>query len=812
MKQKNKSVPFFIWPLLASISLLALAATVLGAENPAAATTYTNRLADSNNPYLLLHADNPVDWYPWGPEAIEKARSENKPIFLSVGYSTCYWCHVAERTLYSNPEIAKLMNQWFISVKVDREQRPDIDRVYIVAQQLIAGTSGWPNNVFLTPDLKPFFAGSYFPPEMDPFGRLGFSEVLENMHRAWEENRSDILAYAETVHTSMQQLQTIQAVGAELASGTPTKWLKRARQSALHRFDRDHGGFANVGNATKFPETPTLQLLLADYVLHRNEEVLRVLTATLDAMAYGAIRDQIGGGFHRYSINSTWSVPHFEKMLYDNAQLLRLYAEAFKATGAPLYRFMAEDVGRYLIEQMMAPQGGFYTARDAQIDGVEGASYLWRRSEIEKILGPESANRFFDVYELTPSFSTSGVETSDLLLEDPFESGVLRVRLPIEATLERVAADNPVTLLESLSGFRERLLVVRDSRPQPMRDEKLNVDLNGLAIEAFIIAGRTLQNSAYIEHARRAAERIWALAYDPSKRRLMHQIYQGHVDIDGFVSDYALFGRALLSLHDATGNPVWRKRAIALAEIIAERFLDVDGTLRMTADRTELPLAAMDTDDDAYPSGISATIDLWLRLAATDEAARFAKPVMSLLRRSAPRIALRPGGWAATVLAVNTAKSRALITSFSAAEQTRLASLSGEKRLTEGLSFSSADHVRIASATQESSTSFTVKLDIDDGYHVNANPASHDYLIPTSLSFEATAPVRIAYPDSTMFKPAFSDTAIAVYSENPVIEATFPASSLEDLETLQGKVTVQACNDELCLLPSDLPVSISLSK
>ena len=802
--QSHKSI-VRVWAFLPLIAGVGLAAPASATETPSTGSQYSNRLAGSNNPYLLLHADNPVDWYPWGPEAIERARAEDKPIFLSVGYSTCYWCHVAERTLYSVPEIAELMNKWFINVKVDREQRPDVDQVYIVAQQLIAGTSGWPNNVFLTPDLKPFYAGSYFPPVTDARSP-GFPQVLANIHRAWTTNRSDIISYAETVHAAMRQLQKADGNGG-LTPITPTKWLDRARQSALQRFDQSHGGFATEGSKTKFPQTPTLQLLLTDYALNGNPEVRHVLISTLDAMAYGGIRDQIGGGFHRYSTDSAWSVPHYEKMLYDNAQLLRLYAQSYKVLGEPLYRYVAQDVGRYLVEQMMAPEGGFYTAQDAQVEGIEGASYAWRRGEVEKILGTESATQFFKVYELTPGGPGSQLAQA----ADLSEPGVLRVRLPIAAELARSANENPVAIFQSLEGSRAQLMAERSARPQPLRDEKINVDLNGLAIEAFVRAGTALDIPAYIEHARRAAERVWTIAYDPTQAQLKHQIFQGQAEIDGFLSDYALFGRALLSLHGATGDPVWRQRAALLADAIVNRFVSADGILNMTANRSELPLAVTDTDDDVYPSGTSATVDLWLRLAAMDGSERFAVAAQRLLRGSASRIAQRPEGWATAVAAVNTAEARALIAGFAPAEESQAASTSVGKRSTGGMSFSSADHVRIAGAIRETSTTVEVTLEIDRGYHVNANPASDDYLIPTTLSFENIEPVHIAYPEPIQFKPSFSDTPIDVYEHKPALVATFGSTALKDSEVLRGKVSVQACNDQLCLPPSKLPVSIRLS-
>ncbi len=294
---------------------------------------YTNKLIDSNDPYLLLHAHNPVDWYPWGPEAFAKARKENKPIFISIGYSTCYWCHVAERTIYSNPDIAKLMNQWFINVKVDSEQRPDLDRIYMLARQIMTGQGGWPNNLFLTPDLKPFYAGSYFPPKDDPRAGPGFPTILASINQGWTSDRAQVLSVAENVMTAMRRVQSAMTTNVS-APIDPGAWMAKARDSLLPHFDPQYGGLGDRSR-TKFPNTPRLALLLSDYQINRTPGSLSAVLGTLDAIAFGGIHDHLAGGFHRYSTEATWSVPHFEKMLYDNAQLLRLYTAAFQITGKP---------------------------------------------------------------------------------------------------------------------------------------------------------------------------------------------------------------------------------------------------------------------------------------------------------------------------------------------------------------------------------------------------------------------------------------------------------------------------------------------
>jgi uncharacterized protein YyaL (SSP411 family) len=354
---------------LACLVLAASAVAEIASEAP------PNRLIHSASPYLLQHAHNPVDWYPWGEEAIAKAKKENKLIFLSVGYSTCYWCHVAERTIYSNPAIAALMNRWFVNIKIDREERPDLDKTYMLARQLLTGSGGWPNNLFLTPDLKPFFAGSYFPPE-DREGVNGFPTILKLIHEDWQKNPATIKEVAAQVYDALSRLHDAGDQTATVLKIRPADWLAKARDRLLEQRDTKYGGF-DGGHGTKFPQPPVINLLLTDYRLNGTVESLQAAGEMLNAIALGGIRDHLGGGVHRYSTEPTWSVPHFEKMLYDNAQLIGLYADYYAIARQPLARAMATDIAAYLTERMQAPKGGFYTAEDADIEGKEGETYVW---------------------------------------------------------------------------------------------------------------------------------------------------------------------------------------------------------------------------------------------------------------------------------------------------------------------------------------------------------------------------------------------------------------------------------------------------
>ncbi|MFQ5953747.1 MAG: thioredoxin domain-containing protein [Kiloniellales bacterium] len=780
--------------------------------------THTNRLIDSRDPYLLLHAHNPVDWYPWGPEAFAKARQEDKPIFLSVGYSTCYWCHVAERTLYSDPAIAELMNQWFVNVKVDREQLPDVDQVYMLARNLLTGPGGWPNNLFLTPDLKPFFAGSYFPPTPDPERRRpDFPTLLSVMHEAWTNRRAEVRAVAEEVHQAMRRVIKELAGGGE-APLRPAQWLARAREALLQQFDPIHGGLLSTGQGTKFPMAPVLGLLMADHGINRTPEVLEKLTMTLDAMAHGGIHDHLAGGFHRYSTERTWSVPHFEKMLYDNAQHLRIYAEAYRATGDPLYRRVAISVGDYLSRDMTAPRGGFYTAQDSQVDGEEGVSYLWTRREIDSILGAEGGRRLFAVYTLAPMLnplappgaglpspkrSSGFAQAGDA--PEAAKPGVLRIRPEVAEAARGKGGAWLVDRLSRLAPQRRKLLEARDRRPQPARDDKIVVALNGLAIQAFATGGRILRLPGYGALARRAAERIWALAYDPETGELKHEIFRGRAQTDGYLADYALFGLGLMALYDTTNEDVWRQRAASLADALMRRFAREDGGLSTTTGETDLLIAPQDLGDDIHPSGTSAALDLLLRLAAAGGPPRFAAAASRALPRLSGRIERRPEAWPAAIVAVNRRGPTGAEAPAPAAAVAEPPGPAGGFHIPD-----SADHVRATATARDGGDhdEIAVSLDIDAGYHINANPASLDYLIATRLVFDRLTPSRVRYPKASRFKPAFAAEALDVYEGTVELRATFPKGVLEKGQLVRAAVTVQACDDRTCLPPADLPVVV----
>ena len=730
-----------------------------------------NRLIQSGSPYLLQHARNPVDWYPWGQEAIAKAKRENKLIFLSVGYSTCYWCHVAERTIYSNPAIAALMNKWFVNIKVDREERPDIDETYMLARQLLTGSGGWPNNLFLTPDLKPFFAGSYFPPE-DRGERRGFPGILKLIHENWLEDPAAIGRMGIQVHEALLRMRDRSTEPTSLLRLRPDRWLADAREHVLPHRDDAHGGF-DGGGGTKFPQVPQLSMFLADYRVNGSAESLQTAAETLNAMAFGGIHDHLGGGMHRYSTEPTWSVPHFEKMLYDNAQLIKAYTDYYTITRQPLAREMVADIAGYLARRMTAPEGGFYTAEDADIEGKEGETYLWTKDEITAALGAADADRFFELYELVA------------LPDDAGGPGVLRIRQD-RTDLETDGA-SIVDEMTQAAPLRAKLAEIRDRRQQPARDDKIVVSLNGLAIAALARAGVVFGEPQWIESAKQAGEFVWQRAFDARSGDLSRYVYNGKARGNGFLEDYALLGTGFIALRNATNEPVWGTRAEALADAIIRRFVEENGVvLTAVADESSI-VPAIDLNDNDTPSGTSASYALLALLGTA--APRYADAATQIMAWMAPKLEASPEAWPSFV-------ATAAEHEGSGGEVAKLASLD------------SAAHVKAAArAVREADgTAIEITLAIDPGYHINANPASLDYLIPTAVKIPGAPQAKVTYPRGKTFKTKFLSESISVYEGAVTIDVKLPQGGQASTEPLQ--LELQACTDEICLPPATLSVPL----
>jgi uncharacterized protein YyaL (SSP411 family) len=544
-----------------------------------------NRLIFEKSPYLLQHAANPVDWFPWGPDAFAKAKAEDKPVFLSIGYSTCHWCHVMEHESFENQGIAALLNEHFIAIKVDREERPDIDEVYMSAvRAMTRGRGGWPLSAFLTPEAKPFYGGTYFPPE-DRYGRPGFRTLLNRLSEGWRSNRAELLKNTDQLMAYLER-STESRGGAEVGEET----LDQGAQALCDRYDSAYGGF---GEQPKFPTSHTLSFLLRHWKRFGDEQSQRIVEHTLDQMARGGMYDHLGGGFHRYSTDRQWLVPHFEKMLYDQAILARTYIEAFQATGNETYARVARDIFRYVLRDMTGPEGGFYSAEDAASEGEEGTFYLWRPGQILEVLGEDLGGLFNETY---------GVTETGTFEHNP---SILHLSQPLDSVARRLGRD-PKDFREQMAKARERLLKERSERIRPLRDDKVITSWNALMISAFAYASQALADPEYRQAAERAADFVLE-RLQAKDGRLLRRYREGEAALPGYIDDYAFFVNALIDVYEATFETRYLAESIRLTEKMEELFWDKEdgGFAFKGTDGEQLIIRPKKTYDGAIPSGNS---------------------------------------------------------------------------------------------------------------------------------------------------------------------------------------------------------------
>jgi len=592
---------------------------------------HTNRLIHESSPYLLQHAHNPVDWYPWGAEALERARREDKPIFLSIGYSTCHWCHVMETESFEDETTAAILNDSFVAIKVDREERPDIDATYMKAVQMMTGSGGWPLSVFLTPEGKPFYGGTYFPPQ-SMYGRPGFQQVLLALADAWQERRDELLGPAEKVTAALASLGQVDS-----AAPLSVKFAEEATAELTQAFDAQDGGF---GAAPKFPQPTTLMFLLNQWHRSRDKRVLAMVTKTLDAMAAGGMHDQLGGGFHRYSTDAQWLVPHFEKMLYDQALLAKVYVQTYQVTGSEAYATVARDILDYVLRDMTDPGGGFYAAEDADSEGREGVFYVWDPNEIETVLGAELAERFCAAYGVTKGGN--------------FEEG--RSILHVVRTVDDLAdtfGGSVERMQRTLAQARERLFEHRALRPRPHRDDKILTGWNGLMISALACGGAALNEPRYVRAAERAA--TYVLENLRVENRLRRYIRAGRVVEKAYLEDYAFLLLGLIDLYEASFDAKWLQEAANLAGQMTDLFADKrqGGFLLAGHDAEQLIAPNRPIQDGAIPSGNSAAALALLKLGRITENRLFTTSGRSVLETCAAFIPRSPTAFTALLLALD---------------------------------------------------------------------------------------------------------------------------------------------------------------
>jgi uncharacterized protein YyaL (SSP411 family) len=571
---------------------------------------HTNRLAGETSPYLLQHKNNPVEWYPWGEEALGRAKNEDRPILLSIGYSACHWCHVMERESFENEEIARQMNELFVNIKVDREERPDLDQIYMNAVQMMTRHGGWPLTVFLTPDLVPFYGGTYFPPE-DRHQMPGFPRILAAVSEAYRTRPEEVKQSAWEILAELRRMGLAQ----ESAEAINAQLLDNAYRGLARTYDPRHGGF---GGAPKFPSSMNLDFLLRTFRRTNDARALEMVTHTCRMMASGGMYDQLGGGFHRYSTDAHWLVPHFEKMLYDNALLARLYLHTHQATGEGFFRRVAEEILGYVAREMTDEAGAFYSTQDADSEGVEGKFFVWDKEEVESLLGPEDARLFCAYHDVTEG---GNFEEQNILHVPRAAAEVAREQ---NVTAERLA--------EAVERGRGILFTERERRVKPGRDEKVITAWNGLMLEAFAEAAAVLERADYREAAERNAEFI--LGTLSRDGLLLHVYKDGLAKHAGFLDDYSYVVSGLVTLYETTGRRRWLEEAVRLAGKMVEEFWDEEGGGFFYNGRSGEQLIVRNKDyfDNATPSGNSVAAEALLRLSVLTGNEDYRRKAVNVLR------------------------------------------------------------------------------------------------------------------------------------------------------------------------------------
>jgi uncharacterized protein YyaL (SSP411 family) len=635
------------------------------ADPTPAPSEYTNRLAHQKSPYLLQHAHNPVDWYPWGEEAFAKARRENKPIFLSVGYSTCHWCHVMAHESFESEEVAAIMNREFVNIKVDREERPDVDRVYMTFVQATTGGGGWPMSVWLTPDLKPFVGGTYFPPD-DRYGQPGFKKVLERISAAWKENHDKIVEQGGKIVAALRESQSAAVDQSKIDPAI----LDAAYEQIARSYDPKEGGF---GHAPKFPRPVTLNFLARFYARDPKSDsgkhALEMDLFTLRKMAAGGMHDHIGGGFHRYSVDRYWHVPHFEKMLYDQAQLAAAYLDAFQITQDRRYQSVARDILDYVARDMTSKEGGFFSAEDADspvVAGIgdpghsgtaEGAFYVWTRKEIDSALGDAA-----EVFNFHYGVQSHGNAPEGSDPQDEFRGKNILIQRHTVAETAQYFRKPEDAVRDLLRQSREKLFAIRNKRPRPHLDDKIIAAWNGLMISAYARAAQVIDEPRYLEIAARAANFIRKQLWDASRKILYRNYREGRSDIEGFADDYAFVIRGLLDLYEASFDIEWLKLAVELQETQDRLFFDEKqgGYFTTSGKDASVLLRMKDDNDSAEPAASSVAALNLLRLSQfrDDPAAAGAKRARKTIDAFAATLSHFPSAMPQMLVAIDYSLSK----------------------------------------------------------------------------------------------------------------------------------------------------------
>jgi len=725
---------------------------------PDGSPRYTNRLIAEHSPYLLQHAHNPVDWHPWGEAAFARAGKENKSVFLSIGYSTCHWCHVMEEQSFENPEIAAVLNRDFIAIKVDREQLPDVDATYMSAVQWLTGGGGWPLSAFLTPEGRLFYGGTYFPPAR-------FRQLLLQIAEAWRTQRPVIDRQADEIARAVARLNVTAAGAAEAG----IEEVGRALKDILGCYDREHGGF---GQAPKFPNEPWLFLLLDELWRSDDATVRRVLTHTLDAMARGGIYDQVGGGFHRYATDAAWRVPHFEKMLYNQAQLGLVYAHTAVLTANPFFARVARQTFDYVLREMTAPEGGFYSATDADSEGGEGRFFVWTPKQIRAALPPGDADFALEVFGVTQQGNFEG-------------HNILYLARPL-SDFARLKGVGEAEFLRRLDAICSRLHAARNERIPPLRDDKVITAWNGMMIVSLAEAARLLHQPRYFLAAKKAAEFLWRNHYRDG--RLMRASLHGWAGGEGMQEDYAWLALGMLSLYDGSWDRAWVRKARILTDGMLAKFWDEDqGAFFMSPQGADpLMVRPKEIHDGAIPSGNAVAARLLARLRHRAPQLLYQTRFHGLIKVLSEQIRRGPAGFAFLLTALRE-------------------SLQGEPG---PLQYAARGNVRVSAMA--SRRRLEARLLMRPGWHLNGPQTSADR-VPTRL--DPAEPDRGWRIGAVHYSPAesvtlpFSARPLALYRHRAVIAASVTHAGSGPLGV---RLRLQSCDDRHCLAPEDLKLEVPL--
>ncbi|OUR89432.1 hypothetical protein A9Q92_01065 [Methylophaga sp. 42_8_T64] len=714
---------------------------------------YTNRLILQDSPYLNQHAHNPVNWYPWGAEAFDAAKRENKAIFLSIGYSTCHWCHVMEEESFDNLDVARLMNQHFINIKVDREQRPDIDETYMTAVSLLTGRGGWPMSSFINQQGETFWGGTYIPPEQ-------FKSLLTGIAQEWTQSRDKVEQQADNVTAAVQSYAVIKSQGGQI----DTAVIDNAVKTILGGHDPVLGGFTPP---PKFPNEPDLFLLLDQLKRNESQEVLAAVTTTLDAMAHGGIYDQIGGGFHRYATDHNWLVPHFEKMLYNQAHLARVYSLAYELTQDDNYARVAKQTLDYVLREMTSKDGGFYSATDADSEGEEGTFFVWTLAEIKALLSENDASIAIDLFGISKGGNFEGKNI---------------LHLPL--SMADYANNNQLEeseLLANIDNIINQLYEHRLTRISPLRDDKVITAWNGMMITTLALASEILQDDSYLEAALQNANFIWQnrqAAGEKLQRVSMH----GHSSIDATQEDYAYYAEALIALYDQTQDRLWLERAQCVTDEMLSLFWDTEtGGFFMNAE-SDVPVMARlkQSNDGAIPSGNSVALKVLVKLAQRTDNFEYAVKADAILATFSEKIISSPAAYGYML---------------QGASNLLAGEITSRQYAAKGAVFILAEL---------DNDEVILSLTIQDGWHINAHQPKDKDLIPTKVSLTNNKTWQlenVAYPKAIEKRLSFSQQTLALYEGASQIKMTVLTKEENKPAFIAVELALQACNEQVCLAP-----------